>query len=166
MTHIMVDLETLGTKPGCAIASVGACKFTLDGVSDTFYRIVNVGAGANQHPTWPALDARTVEWWMGQPDEARKIFTDTSARRHIVEVLHDFKEWCGSDRVLLWGHGAAFDGPILEAAYDALWPGNCPWKFYDLRDTRTLYALADVAPDRTAGTHHNALDDAKLGKPL
>jgi hypothetical protein len=164
MTHIMLDIETLGTKPGCAIASIGACVFSQQGVGDTFYRIVNISAGANGHPTWPSFDSKTISWWMQQSDEARSIFNSTEAR-HIVEVLHDLCEWCckhGEPGIYLWCHGAPFDAPIVEAAYDALWAGdNIPWKFWNIRDTRTLYDISGVKPDRLSGTHHNALDDAK-----
>jgi hypothetical protein len=52
------------------------------------------------------------------------------------------------------------DVPILEAAFKA-----CglvvPWKFWDVRDTRTLYDVTGVNVDRSQGTHHNALDDAR-----
>lgn len=164
MTHIMLDIETLGTKPGCAIASVGACVFSQEGVGETFYRIVNIGAGSNNHPTWPSFDGRTISWWMQQSVEARAIFNSDEAR-HIVEVLHDFREWCrkhGETGIYLWCHGAPFDAPIMEAAYEALWGAeNIPWKFWNIRDTRTLYDIAGVKPDRMVAVHHNALDDAK-----
>jgi inhibitor of KinA sporulation pathway (predicted exonuclease) len=38
----------------------------------------------------------------------------------------------------------------------------CPFRYNQPRDTRTIYDLAgiDVGEYRSAGTHHNALDDA------
>ena len=43
MKHVMVDLETLGIRPGSAIRSVGAAAFTLGqpDVGPTFYKKVN-----------------------------------------------------------------------------------------------------------------------------
>ena len=34
---VMVDLETWGTKPGCAIISIGAVSFGPDGLGEEFY---------------------------------------------------------------------------------------------------------------------------------
>lgn len=168
MTHIMLDLETLGTKPGCVIASVGACAFDMDGVEPngyrSFYNKVDIRSSLSRMLT---IDAGTVAWWMAQSAEAREIF-NSSECLSLEQTLYDFVDWCSlanepekvpNDR-----------GPILQEAYDR-WGNHhgdfipryhgTPWKFYNVRDTRTLYALAEVSPDRVKGTHHNALDDAK-----
>jgi hypothetical protein len=159
----MLDLETLGTKPGCAIVSIGACVFDMDGVHDRFYRPINVTKKFGLRPL--ALDAGTVVWWMGQSAEARAVFADP-ARISTYDAIVDFKNWWIMqaplnlhDGEFLWCHGATFDAPILEAVYNAI-DDVPPFKFYNVRDTRTLYALAAVSPDRAKGTHHNALDDA------
>jgi len=161
--HVMLDLETLGTKPGCAIVSIGACVFDVDGVHDKFYRAINVTKKFGLQPL--ALDPGTVSWWMGQSPEARAVFSDPE-RVSTYDAILDFKNWWITQAPLnlhvaefLWCHGATFDAPILEAVYNAI-DDVPPFKFYNVRDTRTLYALADVYPDRAKGTHHNALDDA------
>lgn len=157
--HVMLDLETLGTKPGCAIVSIGACVFNAEGVQGKFYRAINIIT------TGLALDPGTVVWWMGQSAEARAVFSDT-ARVTTFEALANFKNWWVDNELkyltdghFVWCHGATFDAPILEAAYASVGQ-KAPFKFFNVRDTRTLYALADVYPDRAKGTHHNALDDA------
>ena len=41
---------------------------------------------------------------------------------------------------------------------------EAPWKYWDVRDTRTIYELARFdlrSLKRSNGVHHNALDDAK-----
>lgn len=161
--HVMLDLETLGTKPGCAVVSIGACVFDMGGVHDKFYRPINVTKQFGFRKL--ALDAGTVSWWMGQSEEARAVFVDP-ARVSTYDAIVDFKNWWITkaplnlhDGEFLWCHGATFDAPILEALYN--WIDDVPpFKFYNVRDTRTLYALANVYPDRAKGTHHNALDDA------
>ena len=162
MTHIMLDIETLGTKPGAAIVSIGACVFSQEGIGDTHYQAIDIKAGSNGL-AWPTFDPGTIAWWMDQSVEARAVFKD-SRSMHIVPALHGFRDWChshGETGIYLWCHGASFDAPIVEAAFEALWhKDQVPWKFWNIRCTRTLYDVAGVRPERTAGTQHNALDDA------
>ena len=161
--HVMLDLETLGTKPGCAIVSIGSCVFNMTGVQEKFYRAIDITKKiANGHL---AMDPGTIVWWMSKSPEARAVFADPE-RVGTYDAINDFRSWWldmelkyPSAGQYLWCHGATFDAPIIEAVYNAI-GHQAPFKFYNVRDTRTLYALADVALDRTKGTHHNALDDA------
>jgi hypothetical protein len=155
-TDVMIDIETLGTTPGAAILSIGAVVFGPEGLGDTFYAPVLLTSCIAVGLT---IDPNTVAWWMQQSDEARKAaFRDDADS--VSDVLEQFTCWfglVGAERP--WCHGATFDVPLLEAAYKACGM-RAPWRFYDVRDTRTLYDLAGVKVDRTKGTHHNALDDA------
>lgn len=161
--HVMLDLETLGTKPGCAIVSIGACVFNMDGVQEKFYNIIDVTKPFGRRHL--ALDPSTIVWWMNQSQEARAVFADKD-RVSTYEAITGFRNWWVdkelkylSDAHYIWCHGAGFDAPILESAYDAI-GHTAPFKFYNVRDTRTLYALTIISPNRSKGTHHNALDDA------
>ena len=40
--NVVVDLETLGTKAGCVILSIGAAEFKDHGVVDAFYRTLSI----------------------------------------------------------------------------------------------------------------------------
>lgn len=159
MKHVMIDLETMGTDAGCAIISIGAVAFDpLSGHMDesSFYEAVSLKSCMDIGLT---VDPGTVLWWMQQSDEARKAAS--AGVTMLPRVLADFTGWfTGKGAQFLWCHGATFDAPILAAAYKAA-GHQLPWKFWDVRDTRTIYDLANVRPDRSAGTHHNALDDAK-----
>lgn len=55
------------------------------------------------------------------------------------------------------GHGATFDPVILENAYRAVGM-KAWWKFSNVRDTRTLFDLANYRYVAKGG--HDALDDA------
>jgi hypothetical protein len=157
LDNVMIDIETLGTKPGSAILSIGAVMFGSSGLGDTFYQPVSLQSCTN---LGLKIDAHTVAWWMKQSDEARHAaFRDNALSLPVI--LMRFSEWFVAQNARYpWCHGATFDVPILEAAYEACGM-LAPWKFYDVRDTRTLYDLAGVKPDRSQGTHHNALDDAR-----
>ena len=150
--HIMLDLETLGTSPGCAIVSIGACKFSSEGILDEFYRVVVPEATMR-------IDVSTTLWWLQQSVEARQIFSADTPKLSMLTALIKLTEW-GENCPKLWGHGAAFDAPILQAAYEHH-GYKCPWAFNNWRDTRTVYEMSGIYPDRQVGTHHNALDDAK-----
>ena len=51
-----------------------------------------------------------------------------------------------------------FDMVLLEEALNKI-NIPIPWNYYNYRDTRTLYELANVSPDRSQGAAHHALDD-------
>lgn len=159
MSHVMIDLETFGTRPGSVIRSIGAVVFDPRGKSPgkTFYRNIRlqtaIGAGLS-------LDADTILWWEEQSDEARKALRKDA--HSLVEVVTTFNEWFqdqGGDCV--WSHGANFDGPLWEAAARAV-DYAVPWKFYKAFCTRTLFWARgfDTRSIPRGGTHHNALDDA------
>lgn len=156
MSDVMIDTETLGTKPGSAILSIGAVMFGIDGVGERFYAPIQLSSCAD---VGLAIDPATVQWWMRQNDEARAAaFPDTATP--IWRVLVDFSNWFNVQGAKYpWCHGAGFDVPLLDAAFKACGLKS-PWEFWNVRDTRTLYDLVGVKVDRRAGTHHHALDDA------
>lgn len=114
-------------------------------------------------------DPRTVQWWSEQSDEAQAAFVDPVDLR---EALVRFTDWL--DRIdpeptaiRIWSHGAAFDPPILAAAYEVVGL-PVPWHYRAPRDTRTLFDAAGIEdhsallarhPGPMAVSHH-ALDDA------
>lgn len=152
--HVMVDLETLDTRPTAAIISIGAVVFHGAGKGSEFYTAVDqnsaIAAGLTASP-------KTLEWWAGQSAAARTVFTDPN-RLELRHALIRFAEFLPRD-CRLWGNGAAFDNAILANAYAALGI-DPPWKFWNDRCYRTLVAICP-APRVQRGTHHNALDDAK-----
>lgn len=149
MTNIMVDLETLGTKPGCAILSIGAVAFSQDGLGTEFYASISNPTGN--------IEAGTVLWWLNQSEDAR--YAARSGKEEHGFAIYRFHTWFKEQGGKhFWCHGATFDEPILRAA--AGMEVDPPWKFWDVRCTRTLYALSGISPSRAVG-YHNALDDAK-----
>jgi hypothetical protein len=162
----MIDLETLGTRPGCSILSIGAVVFSRDGVwKDGFHQVINRDscrlAGLSEDPG-------TLAFWAKQSEEARAtLVTASQGGRGLEEALKAFSSWLldislteGPPHV--WGNGADFDQPILAWAYFVCGL-SLPWKYYDSRCYRTLKNLwPGVAPPPRQGTHHNALDDARF----
>lgn len=173
-THIMLDLETWGTTPGCDIRSIGACVF--DPVSGT--PIVGRGDDvtmetfyiACDNPTiadWPRVtpprypltrDPSTVQWWSEQSAEAQAAFADPVDLRDALLQFYLWLTVVVGDTIMgepaqckLWSHGPAFDPPILAAAWRVCNPMPAfervaaqPWHYRAPRDTRTLFDAAGI----------------------
>lgn len=166
--NVMLDLETLGTKPGSVILSIGAVEFDKTGMYREFYKEISVASSNNWGLT---ADQSTIEWWGKQSPEARATFDrcHTSEPDGLNDTLVEFTEWLhfckgGIDKLKLWGNGSDFDNVLLDAAYRAAGLAY-PIKYWNHRCFRSLKGLPMVngkglEPIR-AGTHHNALDDAK-----
>jgi DNA polymerase III epsilon subunit-like protein len=165
--QVMLDLETLGTRPGCAILSIGACVFTPSGIGEKFYAVIS---RASCRLAGLVEDPDTLAWWSGQPAEAAKVLgeaSDKAAPHPLGPVLFVFRSWLydkgnvlGSKSSGVWGNGAAFDLSILGAAYDRCGFGGPPWSPWQERCYRTLKNLRPDVPMKRAGTHHDALADA------
>lgn len=159
MKNIMLDLETLGNKPGAVIVAIGAVRFGGGELGNEFY--VRVDAQSCVHAGLK-LDVSTVLWWMKQSAEARAELLQEGSE--LAAALCAFTEYAMSasvkDNTILWGNGSDFDNALLLAAYEAcqLIP---PWKFYNNRCYRTVKNLHPEIKLTRTGTAHNALDDAK-----
>lgn len=169
MINVMLDLETLGTRAGCSILSIGAAEFGRDGIKSTYYSVINrktcleVGLVEDQD---------TVNWWFLQSLEAQIVLNETASPNSptIGEALYQFGNmWLGSllpvhdiDRKYLqvWGNGADFDLPILAHAYKVCGQ-RVPWAPYNGRCYRSLKNFMPNIRIIRDGTHHNALEDAK-----
>lgn len=151
----MLDLETLGTRPGSAILAIGAVKFNEKEIYDSFYCRISLVAAVQCGLT---IDPETVLWWMQQSDEARRELCQPAD--NLPMALIRFAQWVGPESPEMWGNGAAFDNVLLAEAY-RLTGQEPPWKFYDDRCYRTV---KNLYPDITIfreGTHHHALEDAR-----
>lgn len=156
--NIMLDLETLGTKPGSIILAIGAVYFDKDGIGERFYTRISMtsscSAGLN-------VDPLTVEWWLKQSKEAQnQAFCGTSS---IQSVLVEFCYFVTNhtDDVLIWGNGVAFDNALLRAAYECC-KIRCPWTY---KQDMCYHSLKNLFKDLVPvvpfdGIKHNALDDA------
>lgn len=152
-THVMVDLETFGKTPGHVIRSVGAIAFdpVRGTLAETFYANVD---RSSCEAIGLVVDPGTEAWWADQGEAARTVLEPNQVP--ITDVLTAFSAYyaaTGARR--LWAHGAPFDPPFIEQAYRAAGL-TVPWNYYDVRDTRTVYDLANVTVDRRNGVHHHA----------
>lgn len=159
MKRTMLDIEALGTAPGFIVLSIGAVSFDETGrIHSEFYvnidKTTSIAAGLK-------LDPVTAAWWRQQSKEAQAaLLVDP---KPLAKALDAFRIWFfKQDAPTVWCQGANFDAPVLEGAFDAAGV-EVPWKFWNVRDTRTVYDLFDFDTRTVArgGAKHNALDDAR-----
>lgn len=159
--NLMIDLETIGTRPTSGILSIGVCPFTLEeGIIDpTFYTTISM-----THPTMLGFtrDKNTMDWWDRQdPNIRAEAF---SGKLHIEDALVQLSEYINAwknpaESVYIWGNGADFDNVLLANAYTVLGI-ELPWSFRNNRCYRTLKALYPIIAYTKPTTAHNALSDA------
>jgi len=138
---VMLDLETLGTRPGDAVISIGAVFFDRETKSTgigfhaklDIEQLLSAGAG---------VTAGTLGFWFGQEDAARKEFFGED-QINVATVLMAFAEFLTAGEggvnkgVKVWGNGASFDCVLLRETY-ARFGMEPPWAWWNDRCFRTL----------------------------
>lgn len=166
---IVVDLETLGTKPGAVIASIGAvCLFPgmPAGWALPFYARVDIADATNRGLT---IDTDTVLWWLTEPSWAARVeIFHPDHRATLPGALERLNEWAAGfhhpkgEPHHWWGKGPTFDLAILRAGYEACGM-DCPFLYHRERCIRTA---GDMSPGSGRVTFdpfetpHHAGDDA------
>ncbi len=155
----MIDIETFSTRNNACILTIGAVRFDRNkdvevSTLDSFYRRIELSSceeiGMN-------IEQKTVDWWKAQSEEAQHEVFASEKRVPIKEALIELASWLNG-RNFIWSHGASFDVVILADAY--LRCGlPIPWKFFDVRDTRTLYQIGGVTSNDLSFTKHHAVED-------
>ena len=160
-THAMIDLETLGTTPDCAVLTIGGVKFDPNLIhkpTQEFYYRFEVNEQLDKGRT--TLES-TLEWWGKQDEEVREEALGDGNRTPVIEVLQALNKWCvGVDAV--WCQGPAFDICILENLYRQ-YDHHIPWAFWKIKDSRTLFGIMPKDPRKEFDfAAHNALEDCKV----
>jgi hypothetical protein len=153
---IMIDIETLGLRPGAPIPTIGYCIFGWDGVKDH-------GTIAIDIERWPAAkpEIGTIKFWLRQSPEAIKstffrsedsLLSWPQALMRLQQTV-DFAQ--GSYGEGVWANGPLFDLAHLEYWYDQL-SEKSPWTHRQPRDCRTLFETASdlTGWDQRVTTQH------------
>jgi len=153
---VMLDIETLGTEPGCMIRSIGAARIKDWRITETKEWTVDLDDCAK---LGLRIEPGTVRWWMRQNQEAREKMA-LPGGSSLRGVLLAVTAWVG-DFDTIWSQGASFDFPILKHCYSVVGVA-LPWKFWQERCFRTLKQLVPPSPTITRGDSdsHKAERDA------
>lgn len=159
MQNLMIDIETLSTKPNGIILSIGAVFFDETGLGKEFYQNIDLESSMKDGFE---IDAGTVYFWLKQSSEAGAVLdNEKECVKHAIRNLHKFIVLgCDVDSLKVWGNSPSFDLVMLKNYYSVTPYKNAPWKFYNERDFRTavdIYKCKRVKPT----VAHNALEDAK-----
>lgn len=165
--HVMLDLETLGTKPGCPIISIGAVVFATG--DDWYFKQFYTSILPNSQERMQVPEQATLAWWDKQPEEARaEVFNNVNSIP-LYQALIRFVSWTDevvkldpADEIVIWGKGATFDEPIIAEALKR-YDHATPWTFRDSMCFRTLIEvgkMAGITEPVFEGVKHNALSDA------
>ena len=154
---VMLDLETLGTQPGCVILTLGAVKFDP-------YTMNDPGPGLYIRPDADEQIARgrevqedTLEWWMQQAEDVREEALGIEGRISVNDMYRQLNRFLvGVNNI--WCQGPVFDIAILENLYMQYgWP--TPWQFWQIMDSRTLFKVHGDPRVKGKVGLHNALED-------
>jgi len=178
---IIIDIETLGTKPNVPVIEIGACAINnrTGEIVSNFSRRVRSGyvfadllnRKAVEHCT-PDMQA-TIKWWLEDSDRAdtlRKIMPETSQGVHPHATLLEFCDWFiaetvkANGEVRVWANGPQFDLVILQSHFDR-YSIKRPWVCWQERCVRTALEMANYERGSIGwierGPRHRALNDAR-----
>lgn len=153
---VMLDIETLGTKPGCMVVSFAAVQFDPKGRiplgNSMFHRL--------ELDSRFTIDPDTLMWWMQQDDLARTKSFD-GPRTPIETALISLKDFIGDSPV--WGNGVAFDNACMEYYFRIF---GLKWPYRQDRCYRTMKGLFLQNPELGGLDHigeeltlHDPVDD-------
>ena len=155
---IMLDLETLSTKPDATVLTFGACKFNpykQEDIDKGIYFRINVD---EQITLGRDVDDSTVEWWGKQAEDVREEALGDGDRITLEQFTKELNRFIVGAKNI-WAQGPVFDIVILENLYRQIGL-PCPWQFWQIRDSRTLLSTHGDPREKNKVGLHNALEDA------
>jgi hypothetical protein len=153
--HLMIDLEGLATGPDTTILTIAAQAFDPFGsgcYDKHYYARITLESQENR-----AIDDGTIDWWATQPAHAREEAFGEQDRVPLDQALDELGRLIWRSK-MIWAQGPTYDCNILEHAYKS-YGKALPWKYYQVRDSRTVFSLWPDQP--IPPTSHHALEDCR-----
>lgn len=155
MADLMIDIETVGTGPEACILTIAAQAFDPLGSGyhhQHFYARIDPDSQPDRN-----IEQGTIEWWATQPPEAQEEAFGLDNRIPLDTALEELGRLIWKSK-RIWAQGPTFDMNILEHAYKSF-KRPLPWKYYIVRDSRTVFSLWPDLPKPP--TSHHALEDCR-----
>lgn len=170
--HVVIDIETMGIETGAPIIQIAAASVLYNEkencpiVQSEFCRFISLESNANKGLT--KFDGDTLEWWLNQAErskEAMNVLKEVAHGDRLYDVISEYLDWdylfgtSSDDNIdtYYWSRGTDFDFRHLGNAFK-LFGFQTPWKFWQLRDLRTIDDPAFVGDY----TRPKDLHDARL----
>jgi hypothetical protein len=155
MADLMIDIEGLGTGPDTTILTIAAQEFNpleRGAFGRHYYARVTLESQPDR-----SIQQDTIDWWATQPAEVKNEAFAEEDRIPLQQALEELHRLAFHAR-RIWAQGPTYDMNILEHAYKS-YHMPLPWKFYSVRDSRTLFSL--VPSLSTYPASHHALEDTR-----
>ena len=152
---LMIDIETVGTGPEACILTIAAQAFdpfTRGYYNQQYYARIDIDSQEGRN-----IEQGTIDWWATQPTAAREEAFAEESRIPLKQSLEELGKLIWHSK-RIWANGPTFDMNILEHAYKS-YSIPLPWKFYVVRDARTVYGLCPGLNKYPAS--HHALEDCR-----
>jgi len=160
--NIMIDIETLGLKPGSGIWQIGAV--VLGRPDLTFNETINPWRLVGVPGISP--DTNTISWQLLSNSENFQAACKLAVVANERQLIKSFTDWLtyvknyyfSNDPINFW-QKRNFDEPFLTEAmqrYGVL----TPWKYYQWNDLGTLCNFYNSPVPKFEGAH-DAFEDAK-----
>lgn len=152
---LMIDIETVGTGPEACILTIAAQAFdpfTRGYYDQQYYARVDIESQEGRN-----IEQGTIDWWATQPPPAREEAFAEEGRIPLKQALEELGKLIWHSK-RIWANGPTFDMNILEHAYKS-YGIALPWKYYVVRDARTVYGLCPNLNKYPAS--HHALEDCR-----
>ena len=155
---IMLDLETLGTRPGCVILTLGAVKFNPYDIQSEPGPGLYLRIDADEQISLGReVQEDTLQWWMSQSEDVREEAIGEGDRVSLETMYKELNRFLVVANSI-WAQGPLFDFAILENVYRQMgWP--TPWQYWQIRDSRTLFGVHGDPRVKGKVGLHNALED-------
>jgi hypothetical protein len=153
-SHLMIDIEGLGTGPDAAILTIAAQSFDPFGTGHYdrhYYARITFESQENRR-----IQDDTLAWWATQPEAQSEAFAEDN-RIPLNQALDELYKLAWQHDYI-WAQGPTYDINILEHAYKS-YNKTQPWQFYRIRDSRTVLSLWPGRP--VPPTSHHALEDTR-----
>jgi hypothetical protein len=155
---IMLDIESLGVTPDAVMLTFGAVKFSPFDKIEPHNGIYHRLDADEQIEKGRSVMDDTLAWWLKQSAEAQEEAMGESGRISVISFLAELNRYLvGVDKI--WAQGTIFDIIILENMYK-MYGQPVPWRYWQIRDSRTLFDLGDDSAKKNNESAHNALADA------
>ena len=162
MQHLMIDIETLDTKPSSIVLSIGGCLFNSTpcglNIGECIYLELDT---KRQEEVGRTLSLDTVLFWSQQSPGLEQL---KSQNNPIENSLEDLRHFIVRNQVTdVWSKPPHFDLVILESLFSDFGI-DFPPKFRSWRDVNTVQLIRKglhMPKIEFIGTQHHALDDAQ-----
>lgn len=128
--RVMMDIETLSSKPNAVVTAIGLAYFNKTEVTGTAVWYLDYSKDPGH------IESRTVRWWLEQAEDIRTLnLRGEAPSGDQVAFVYDALK--GRQ---VWGNGPQFDCCIMRDWFTRF-GSPCPWHFRDERDCRTMFAI-------------------------